>query len=54
MADLVNDSGMVFCDRHYGGINYPRGGVGHMAELMAEGVGICMCWGGGTRPKIRG
>ncbi len=30
---------MVFCDRHYGGINYPLGGVGYMAEQLAEGEG---------------
>lgn len=28
----------VFCDRHYGGINYPRGGVGRIAELLVEGL----------------
>ena len=27
----------VFCDRHYGGINYPKGGVGRIPELLAEG-----------------
>ena len=31
-------SGMVFCDRHYGGINYPVGGVGRIAEELAEGL----------------
>ena len=30
--------GMVFCDRHYGGINYPVGGVGRIAEELAEGL----------------
>jgi phytoene dehydrogenase-like protein len=34
---MVN-AGMVFCDRHYGGINYPKGGVGGIAEAMAEGL----------------
>lgn len=29
---------MVFCDRHYGGINYPVGGVGRIAEELAEGL----------------
>ena len=38
LTPLIN-SGMVFCDRHYGGINYPLGGVGHMAEQLAEGEG---------------
>ena len=28
----------VFCDRHYGGINYPRGGVGRIGELLVEGL----------------
>ncbi|CAK0737231.1 hypothetical protein CVIRNUC_000877 [Coccomyxa viridis] len=34
---MIN-AGMVFCDRHYGGINYPRGGVGRIAELLVEGL----------------
>ena len=34
---LIN-AGMVFSDRHYGGVNYPRGGVGHIAEKLAEGL----------------
>lgn len=34
---MVN-AGMVFCDRHYGGINYPKGGVGKIGEAMAEGL----------------
>jgi hypothetical protein len=29
---------MVFCDRHFGGINYPLGGVGQIGEEMAQGV----------------
>ena len=33
---MIN-AGMVFSDRHYGGINYPKGGVGKIAEEMAEG-----------------
>ena len=32
------NAGMVFCDRHFGGINYPVGGVGRIPELMAEGI----------------
>ena len=32
------NAGMVFCDRHYGGINYPVGGVGKIPQLMAEGI----------------
>ncbi|KAG1653437.1 hypothetical protein FOA52_006948 [Chlamydomonas sp. UWO 241] len=34
---MIN-SGMVFCDRHYGGINYPVGGVGLIAENLADGI----------------
>eukprot|EP00873_Tetraselmis_striata_P003605 jgi/Tetstr1/423869/TSEL_014493.t1 len=39
-ADLtpMMNTGMVFCDRHYGGVNYPKGGVGRLAELLAEGI----------------
>ena len=28
----------VFCDRHYGGINYPVGGVGRIGEELAAGL----------------
>ena len=31
-------SAQVFCDRHFGGINYPRGGVGRIGEALAEGL----------------
>lgn len=34
---MIN-AGMVFCDRHYGGINYPKGGVGRIAEELVEGL----------------
>lgn len=34
---MIN-AGMVFCDRHYGGINYPRGGVGEIPRAMASGI----------------
>lgn len=34
---MIN-AGMVFCDRHFGGINYPVGGVGRIPEEMADGV----------------
>ncbi|KAK9809036.1 hypothetical protein WJX72_008256 [[Myrmecia] bisecta] len=34
---MIN-SGMVFCDRHFGGINYPKGGVGRIAESLADGL----------------
>lgn len=26
------------CDRHFGGINYPVGGVGEIAKSLAEGL----------------
>jgi prolycopene isomerase len=29
---------MVFSDRHYGGINYPKGGVGQIGIKLAEGL----------------
>ena len=32
------NAGMVFSDRHYGGINYPKGGVGQIALKLAEGL----------------
>ncbi len=34
---MIN-AGMVFCDRHYGGINYPKGGVGRIAEALVKGL----------------
>jgi len=34
---MIN-AGMVFCDRHYGGINYPVGGTGVLAEKLAAGA----------------
>lgn len=34
---LIN-AGMVFSDRHYGGVNYPKGGVGQIAQRLAEGL----------------
>ncbi len=32
------NGGMVFSDRHYGGINYPKGGVGQIALALARGL----------------
>ena len=29
---------MVFTDRHEGGINYPKGGVGKIAEKLVSGI----------------
>lgn len=37
LTPMIN-AGMVFSDRHYGGINYPSGGVGRIAEEMAAGI----------------
>ncbi len=34
---MIN-AGMVFSDRHYGGINYPKGGVGQIALKLVEGL----------------
>ncbi|XP_021804866.1 prolycopene isomerase, chloroplastic [Prunus avium] len=34
---MINAS-MVMCDRHYGGINYPVGGVGGIAKSLAKGL----------------
>ncbi|MFN3925850.1 MAG: carotenoid isomerase [Pseudanabaenaceae cyanobacterium] len=34
---MIN-AGMVFSDRHYGGINYPKGGVGRIAEKLVAGL----------------
>ena len=33
---MIN-AGMVFSDRHAGGINYPKGGVGVIAEKLVSG-----------------
>ena len=43
---LIN-AGMVFSDRHYGGVNYPKGGVGQIAQALASGferVGGTVCY----------
>lgn len=37
LTPMIN-AGMVFCDRHFGGINYPVGGVGQIGEEMAQGI----------------
>ncbi|MEQ9369900.1 MAG: carotene isomerase [Coleofasciculus chthonoplastes F3-SA18-01] len=34
---MIN-AGMVFSDRHYGGINYPKGGVGEIAQKLVKGL----------------
>ena len=46
---MIN-AGMVFSDRHAGGINYPRGGVGVIAEKLVAGL---ESHGGAIRYKAR-
>ena len=37
LTPMIN-AGMVFSDRHAGGINYPRGGVGEIARKLVRGL----------------
>lgn len=37
LTPMIN-AGMVFSDRHYGGINYPKGGVGQIAQTLVDGL----------------
>jgi len=37
LTPMIN-AGMVFSDRHFGGINYPKGGVGIIAEKLVQGI----------------
>ena len=37
LTPMIN-AGMVFSDRHYGGINYPKGGVGQIAQKLVTGL----------------
>ncbi|MCS7032060.1 MAG: carotene isomerase [Gloeomargarita sp. SKYG116] len=46
---MIN-AGMVFSDRHYGGIRYPKGGVGQIAQKLVEGL---QKYGGEIRYKSR-
>ena len=46
---LIN-AGMVFSDRHYGGVNYPKGGVGQIAQQLVTGLEAA---GGQIRYKSR-
>jgi prolycopene isomerase len=46
---MIN-AGMVFSDRHAGGINYPRGGVGVVAEKLVAGL---RSHGGAIRYRAR-
>ena len=41
---------MVFSDRHYGGVRYPQGGVGQIAQKLAEGL---VKFGGKIRYRAR-
>ena len=38
MQTPMINAGMVFSDRHYGGINYPKGGVGQIGQKLVEGL----------------
>ncbi|MEB3882676.1 carotenoid isomerase [Lyngbya sp. CCY1209] len=49
LTPMIN-AGMVFSDRHYGGINYPKGGVGQIAQKLADGLEKA---GGTIRYKAR-
>ncbi len=49
LTPMIN-AGMVFSDRHYGGINYPKGGVGIIAEKLVKGIED---FGGEIRYKSR-
>lgn len=56
LTPMIN-AGMVFCDRHFGGINYPLGGVGQIGEEMAAGEGgvcVCWCWAGRLSARVVG
>ncbi|MEN9255308.1 MAG: FAD-dependent oxidoreductase, partial [Gloeomargarita sp. SZTDM-1c_bins_89] len=46
---MIN-AGMVFADRHYGGVRYPKGGVGQIAQKLAAGLEQ---YGGEIRYKSR-
>jgi prolycopene isomerase len=49
LTPMIN-AGMVFSDRHAGGINYPKGGVGVIAEKLVAGL---ESHGGAIRYKSR-
>jgi prolycopene isomerase len=49
LTPMIN-AGMVFSDRHAGGINYPKGGVGVIAEKLVTGLEN---HGGAIRYKAR-
>jgi prolycopene isomerase len=49
LTPMIN-AGMVFSDRHYGGINYPKGGVGQIAQTLVNGL---QNYGGKIRYQAR-
>ena len=49
LTPMIN-AGMVFSDRHAGGINYPKGGVGVIAQKLVKGLER---HGGAIRYKAR-
>ncbi len=44
------NAGMVFSDRHYGGVRYPQGGVGQIAQKLVAGL---LKFGGEIRYRSR-
>ncbi|MDJ0531020.1 MAG: carotene isomerase [Xenococcaceae cyanobacterium MO_207.B15] len=46
---MIN-AGMVFSDRHYGGVRYPKGGVGNIAQKLVTGLNN---YGGEIKYKAR-
>jgi prolycopene isomerase len=40
---LIN-AGMVLCDRFWGGINYPKGGVGGISRELVTGLEVRRCF----------
>ncbi|KAH9330676.1 hypothetical protein KI387_002784, partial [Taxus chinensis] len=38
LRTLMINAGMVLCDRHFGGINYPIGGIGGIAKNLTKGL----------------
>lgn len=53
LTPMMN-AGMVFCDRHFGGINYPKGGVGRIAQCLAGDALGCACRASCCAPKLVG
>lgn len=55
LTPLIN-AGMVFCDRHYGGINYPVGGWALACQLADKQGRLLRGWPhcGGINCPVRG